>query len=124
MSALSCMQQGRRAGHAAAGKAIWAAQMHAHQAIFQCCASLALHALSCPLPPVSLAAALASGDIDGAAKMIANASAQAIATAATLAPTQGLTQQLAQASVLAVTKYGASATAVAAALSQVRCQCQ
>lgn len=89
------------------------------------CASLALHALSCPSPALSSpAAALASGDIDGAAKMIANASAQAIATAATLAPTQGLTQQLAQASVLAVTKYGASATAVAAALSQVRCQCQ
>ena len=82
-----------------------------------------IHLPSLPLaspPPSCFSAALASGDIDGAAKLIANASARAIATAATLAPVQGLTQQLAQASVLAVTKYGASATTVASALSQVR----
>lgn len=68
------------------------------------------------------AAALANGNIDGAAQMIANAVASgntlAVNTAATLAPVQGLTQQLAEAASLAVTKYGANATAVAGALSQ------
>lgn len=73
-----------------------------------------------PSPPP--ADALASGNIDAAAQLIAGAlpgNALAINTAATLAPAEGLTTQLAQAASLAVTKYGADATAVAAALSEV-----
>lgn len=60
--------------------------------------------------------------MDAAAQLIAAAlpdNTLAINTAATLAPAEGLTTQLAQASSLAVTKYGADATAVAAALSEV-----
>lgn len=78
-------------------------------------------------PPSPCAAALQRGDIDGAAKMIADATASgnslAVNTAATLAPPAGVTPQLAQAASLAVTKYGANATTVAGALSQVRCDC-
>lgn len=80
-----------------------------------------------PLPailrPLPHAASLLKGDIDGAAKMIADATASgnslAVNTAATLAPPAGVTRQLAQAASLAVTKYGANATTVAGALSQV-----
>lgn len=57
--------------------------------------------------------------------MIADATASgnslAVNTAATLAPPAGVTQQLAQAASLAVTKYGSNAQTVAGALSQVRC---
>lgn len=66
--------------------------------------------------------ALAQGNIDAAAQLIAGAlpgNTLAINTAATLAPAEGLTTQLAQAASLAVTKYGADASAVAAALSEV-----
>ncbi len=74
------------------------------------------------IPSRPPADALAQGNVDAAAQLIAGAlpgNALAINTAATLAPAEGLTTQLAQASSLAVTKYGADATAVAAALSEV-----
>lgn len=69
--------------------------------------------------------ALLAGNIDAAARLIAESIAAdplAVNTAATLAPAQDLTLQLAQAATRAVTQFGASATAVATALSQVSCR--
>ena len=66
---------------------------------------------------------MAAGNIDGAAKLIADAinggKADVVAAATTLTAAAGTTAQFAQAASLAVTKYGASASAVASALSTV-----
>ena len=66
---------------------------------------------------------MAAGNIDSAAKQIADAvnsgNAAVVAAATALAGTAGTTAEFAQAASLAVTKYGASASAVAGAMSQV-----
>lgn len=77
----------------------------------------------CTQPPSPPAAAVASGNIDGAAQQIAQAinsgNSDVVAAATTLCATAGTTAQFTQAVSLAVTKYGASADAAAAALSTV-----
>ena len=68
------------------------------------------------------AAAVAAGNIDQAAQLIAQSltsGTEVLAAATALATTAGTTAQLTQAVSLAVTKYGADATAAARALSEV-----
>lgn len=98
-------------------------------------AARALHGVPPPLPlpvhpaavagaPVPRAAALKAGNIDQAAQLIAKASPEVVAAATSLAATDGLTSQFAQAASLAVTKYGGNATAIAAAMSNVSGVCR
>jgi predicted membrane-bound mannosyltransferase len=74
-----------------------------------------------------IAAAVASGEINGAAQQIADAvnsgNADAVAAATALTATAGTTPQFTQAASLAVTQFGADASAVADALSQVMGAC-
>ena len=58
-------------------------------------------------------------DINGAAQAIANAPADVVAAATSLAAASGQTQAFAQAASLAVTQYGGSASAIASAMSTV-----
>jgi hypothetical protein len=65
---------------------------------------------------------VAAGNIDQAAQLIAQSltsGTEVLAAATALATTAGTTAQLTQAVSLAVTKYGADATAAARALSEV-----